>query len=32
MSEPGLHKINQRVRDQLAEQIRAQVAEEDGDE
>ena len=32
MSQPGLHKIKQRVRDRLAEQIRAQVAEEDGDE
>lgn len=32
MSEPGLHKVKQRVRDRLAEQIRAQVAEEDGDE
>ncbi len=30
MTEPGLHKIKQRVRDRLAEQIRVQVLEEDG--
>lgn len=32
MSEQGLHKIKQRIRDRLAEQIRAQVVEEDGRE
>lgn len=30
MSEQGLHKVKQRVRDRLTEQIRVQVIEEDG--
>lgn len=32
MSEQGLHKVKQRVRDRLTERIRAQVMEEDGGE